>query len=44
MRVLRVRVSICPDVIAFVLVRRGLMVINLAARKNAKIIRLDFMP
>lgn len=44
MRVMHVRVPICPDVIAFVLVRRGLMVINLAARNDAKIIRLDFMP
>lgn len=44
MRVIKVRVAICPNVLAFVLVRRKLYVINTAAAPNAKIIRLDFFP
>jgi hypothetical protein len=44
MRVMSVHVPTCPGVIAFVLVRRGLYVINLSARPDAKIIRLDFLP
>ena len=44
MRVVKLRITICPRVMAFVLVRRGLYVINLAAEPDANVIQLDFLP
>lgn len=44
MRVIYARVPVCPNVIAFVLAARRLIVINTAASADAKIIRLDFLP
>lgn len=44
MRVIKVRIPICPRVLAFVIVRRRLYVINLAADPDANLIRLDYEP
>lgn len=44
MRVIKVRIPTSPRVIAFVLVRRGIYVVNLAASPGANVIQLDFLP
>lgn len=42
MQIMRVKIPICPNVRAFVLVKWKLYVINLSAAPDAKIIQLDF--
>ena len=43
MTVTEAKIPICPDVVAFYIARDDMMVINLSAKPNAKIIRVDFM-
>ena len=42
MQVIRVKIPACPKIRAFVFVAYGMVMINLAAEPDAKIIKLEF--